>query len=70
MVQAKQQHEQRKVRHHNVDSGNSGLLCLIKNERCDGVPFIAQQLTNSNRIHEDVGSIPGLTHWVNNLVLL
>jgi len=25
-----------------------------------GVPFTAQQLTNWTRIHEDVGSIPGL----------
>ena len=25
-----------------------------------GVPFVAQRLTNSTRIHEDAGSIPGL----------
>ena len=29
-----------------------------------GVPFMAQQLTNPTRIHEDVGSIPDLTQWV------
>ena len=34
-----------------------------------GVPFIAQQLTNPTRIHEDVGSIPGLVQWVKALAL-
>ena len=29
-----------------------------------GVPFIAQQLKNLTRIHEDVGLIPGLVQWV------
>ena len=28
-----------------------------------GVPFVAQQLTNRTSIHEDVGSIPGLALW-------
>ena len=35
-----------------------------------GVPFMAQQLTNPTRIHEDVGWIPGLTQWVKDLELL
>ena len=35
-----------------------------------GVPFLAQQLTNPNRMHEDAGSIPGLAQWVKDLVLL
>ena len=34
-----------------------------------GVPFVAQQLTNPTRIHEDVGLIPGLPQWVGDPVL-
>ena len=29
-----------------------------------GVPDVAQQVKNLTGIHEDVGSIPGLTWWV------
>ena len=34
-----------------------------------GVPFVAQWLRNPSRIHEDVGSIPGLVQWVQDPVL-
>ena len=39
--------------------GNEGL----------GVPIMAQWLTNPTRIHEDVGLIPGFSHWVKDLAL-
>ena len=32
-----------------------------------GVPFVAQQVKNQTRIHEDAGLIPGLSQWVKDL---
>ena len=29
-----------------------------------GVPVVAQQVTNLTSIHEDMGSVPGLTQWI------
>ena len=40
---------------------------IIKNV---GVSFLAQQLTNPTRIHEDVGSVFGLAQSVKDPVLL
>ena len=35
-----------------------------------GVPIVGQQVMNPARIHEDEGSIPGLTQWVKGPALL
>ena len=37
--------------------------------KSEGVPFVAQRLTNLTRNHEVAGLIPGLTRWVKNPVL-
>ena len=36
---------------------------------CMGVPVVAQQAINPTSIHEDAGSIPGLTQWITDLAL-
>ena len=46
------------------------MKCIDFKEEGPGAPVVAQWLTNPTRNHEVVGSIPGLTQWVEDLVLL
>ena len=46
-----------------------GVLFSLKRKEIDRVPIVVQWLTNPTSNHEVVGSIPGLTQWVKDLVL-
>ena len=48
---------------------SSIVLSGFHSKRSPGVPVVVQWLTNPTRNHEDAGSIPGLTQWVENPVL-
>ena len=56
---------------HGEDSGLPAPLGSTEASRNEtgGVPTVAQQVENPTRIHEDTGSIPGLTQWVKDLML-
>jgi len=45
-------------------------MYLKKNLHFMGVPVVAQWVTNPTSIHENAGSIPGLTQWVKDPLLL
>ena len=54
----------------NIFSHSVGYVFIFVNSFFCTVPFVAQQLTNPSRIHEDASSIPGLAQWTMDLVLL
>ena len=41
----------------------------IRTTTFEGVPIVAQRVTNPTRIHENVGLIPDLAQWVKDVVL-
>ena len=42
---------------------------LLYKKRRSGIPIVAQRVKNPASIHDDAGSIPGLTQWVKDLAL-
>ena len=44
-------------------------ITLTINNVINGIPIVAQQVSNPASIHEDAGSIPGLDQWDKDLAL-
>ena len=54
---------QKETKHMHLRHTEIGLAKCTK-KRLEGVPAVAQWLTNPTRNHEVAGSILGLAHWV------
>jgi len=53
-----------------LGADSNSVIRINKKESVLGVPIVAQWVTNPTSIYEDVGSIPGLSQCVKDLVLL
>ena len=51
--------------------GTHSLLYLYSSQKKIGfgVPIVAQQIRTRHIVHNNMGSVPGLTHWVKDLAL-
>ena len=47
-----------------VNLQNQNLIEILVNKTKQGVPIVAQWLTNPTRNHEVAGSVPALAQWV------
>ena len=52
------------IKEHSIMFSSKGLKFCFS-----GVPVMAQWVKNLTDIHEDVGSVPGLTRWIKDAAL-